>query len=231
MQKKTKLAIKHYHGKELEKIGKSAASFPLYVMVRYKNSKTKFASKLGIRFVKENGGDPSILSNFNRDVISLIEEEVKHIELLRDYFEDVLAVEFTPSMIVDEVFENTTLEKVIDYFDQIFEENELRAVLAEINQDLIDLLDAAGSCRFLSGLKHLDLTLFQRLMKIEELKEVFDFYKIYKSLNWPEVSRLQFRMTNLKEDQSLSGLKKWLDEKFDAEMRHFRDLKPIEINQ
>jgi len=31
--------------------------FPLYVMVRYKNVKTKFASRLGIKYVKQNGGD------------------------------------------------------------------------------------------------------------------------------------------------------------------------------
>jgi hypothetical protein len=230
MQKKTKLAIKHYHGKELEKIGKSAASFPLYVMVRYKNSKTKFASKLGIRFVKENGGDPSILSNFNRDVISLIEKEVKHIELLRDYFEDVLAVEFTPSMVVNEVFENTALEKVIDYFDQVFEEKELRKILSEIDQDLIDLLNAAGPTRFLSGLKHLDLALFQQLLKIEEVREVFDFFSIYKSLNWPEVNRLQFRMAVIDDNQNIEGLKKWLDDHFDSEMLHYFRLNPVDLN-
>lgn len=230
MQKKTKLAIKHYHGKELEKIGKSAASFPLYVMVRYKNVKTKFASRLGIRFVNENGGDAAVLSNLNREVISIIEKESKHIELLRDYFEDVLAVEFTPSMIVDEVFESTTLEKVIDYFDQIFEENELRAVLAEINQDLIDLLDAAGPCRFLSGLKHLDLALFQRFMEIEEVRRVFDFFRIYKSFNWPEVNRLQFRMAVIDENQNIAGLKKWMDDRFDSEMLHYYRLNPIDLN-
>ncbi|WP_332911782.1 hypothetical protein [Algoriphagus boritolerans] len=146
-------------------------------MVRYKNAKTKFASRLGIRFVNENGGESSILGKFNRDVISLIEDEVKHIELLRDYFEDVLAVEFTPSMVVNEVFENTALEKVIDYFDQVFEEKELIEILAEIDQDLIDLLNAAGPTRFLSGLKHLDLALFQRFMEIEEVRRVFDFFQ------------------------------------------------------
>lgn len=230
MQKKTKLAIKHYHGKELEKIGKSATSFPLYVMVRYKNAKTKFASRLGIRFVNENGGDSSILSNFNRDVISLIEEEVKHIELLRDYFEDVLGVEFTPSMVVNEVFENTALERVIDYFDQVFEEKELIEILAEIDQDLIDLLDAAGPTRFLSGLKHLDLALFQQCMEIEEVRRVFDFFRIYKSLNWPEVNRLQFRMAIIDGDQNIAGLKKWMDDRFDSEMSHYYRLNPIDLN-
>lgn len=230
MQKKTKLAIKHYHGKELEKIGKSTASFPLYVMVRYKNLKTKFASRLGIRFVNENGGESSILSNFNRDVISLIEEEVKHIELLRDYFEDVLAVEFTPSMVVNEVFENTALEKVIYYFDQVFEEKELIEILAEIDQDLIDLLNAAGPTRFLSGLKHLDLALFQRCMEIEEVRRVFDFFRIYKSLNWPEVNRLQFRMAVIDENQNIAGLKKWMDDRFDSEMLHYYRLNPIDLN-
>jgi hypothetical protein len=230
MQKKTKLAIKHYHGKELEKIGKSTASFPLYVMVRYKNLKTKFASRLGIRFVNENGGESSILSNFNRDVISLIEEEVKHIELLRDYFEDVLAVEFTPSMVVNEVFENTALEKVIYYFDQVFEEKELIEIHAEIDQDLIDLLNAAGPTRFLSGLKHLDLALFQRCMEIEEVRRVFDFFRIYKSLNWPEVNRLQFRMAVIDENQNIAGLKKWMDDRFDSEMLHYYRLNPIDLN-
>lgn len=230
MQKKTKLAVKHYHGKELEKIGKSSASFPLYVMVRYKNAKTKFASRLGIRFVNENGGDSSILSNFNRDVIRLIEEEVNHIELLRNYFEDVLGVEFTPSMVVNEVFENTALEKVIDYFDQVFEEKELREILSKIDQDLVDLLNAAGPSRFLSGLKHLDLALFQRLMEIEEVRRVFDFFRIYKSLNWPEVNRLEFRMAVIDENQNIAGLKKWMDDRFDSEMSHYYRLNPIDLN-
>lgn len=230
MQKKTKLAIKHYHGKELEKIGKSSASFPLYVMVRYKNAKTKFASRFGIRFVNENGGNPAILSNLNRDVIRLIEEEAKHIEMLRDYFEDVLAVEFTPAIVVNEVYENTTLEKVLDYFDQIFDDKELREILLEINQDLVDLLEASGPVRFLSGLRHLDLHLFGKIMKIKDAKEVFDYYEFYKSLHWPEVKRLQFRMAEFDGDESLIGLKKWLDDKFDNEMRHFYDLQPINLN-
>ena len=227
MQKKAKLAIKHYHGKDLEKIGKSVSSFPLYVMVRYRNVKTKFASRLGIRFVNENGGDSSVLSNFNKEVISIIEAEVKHIEMLRGYFEDVLAVDFTPSILVSQVYENTSLEKVVDYFDQIFEEKDLREILGQINQDLIDLLDAAGPTSFLAGIQHLDSSLFQRIMKIDEVGQVFQFYKIYKSLNWPEVNRLQFRMAEISEDQNVVGLKQWLDDKFDIEMRHFHDLRPL----
>lgn len=230
MQKKTKLAIKHYHGKELEKIGKSASGFPLYVMVRYKNVKTKFASRLGIQFVNQNGGDPAVLSDLNRDVINLIEEEAKHIEMLRDYFEDVLAVEFSPSMVVNEVYENTTLEKVIDYFDQIFEDKELREILLEIDQDLVDLLEASGPVRFLSGLRHLDLDLFNKLLKLEDVKEVFEHYEIYKSLHWPEVNRLQFRMADLDGVEKIVRLKKWLDDKFDTEMRHFYDLQPLNLN-
>lgn len=230
MQKKTKLAIKHYHGKELEKIGKSASGFPLYVMVRYKNVKTKFASRLGIQFVNQNGGDPAVLSDLNRDVINLIEEEAKHIEMLRDYFEDVLAVEFSPSMVVNEVYENTTLEKVIDYFDQIFEDKELREILLEIDQDLVDLLEASGPVHFLSGLRHLDLHLFRKIMKIEDVKEVFEYYELYKSLQWPEVNRLQFRMAEIDGEENIIGLKKWLDDKFDTEMRHFYDLQPLNLN-
>lgn len=229
MQKKTKLAIKHYHAKELEKIGKSASSFPLYVMVRYKNVKTKFASRLGIRYVNQNGGDSSILSLLSPEVTAIIEAEVNHIELLRDYFEDVLKVEFTPSMVVNEHYENASLEKVLDYFDQIFEDKAMRGILAEINQDLIDLLDAAGPTKFLSGIQYLDLGLFQRIMDLDEVKQVFDFFQIYKALNWPEVNRLQFRMVNLNDDQKLSGLKTWLDEKFDAEMRHLYSLNPIDL--
>lgn len=229
MQKKTKLAIKHYHAKELEKIGKSASSFPLYVMVRYKNVKTKFASRLGMRYVNQNGGDPSILSLLSPEVLAIIEAEVNHIELLRDYFEDVLKVEFTPSMVVNEHYENASLETVLDYFDQIFEDKAMRGILAEINQDLIDLLDAAGPTKFLSGIQHLDFGLFRRIMDLEEVKQVFDFFKVYKSLNWPEVNRLQFRMFNPLDDQGLSGLKTWLDEKFDAEMRHLYSLNPIDL--
>ncbi|MCM0059540.1 MAG: hypothetical protein NBV57_01670 [Algoriphagus sp.] len=180
--------------------------------------------------MNENGGESTILSNFDRDVINLIEEEVKHIELLRDYFEDVLAVEFTPSMVVNEVFENAALEKVIDYFDQVFEEKELREILAEIDQDLVDLLNAAGPTRFLSGLRHLDLALFQRLMEIEEVRRVFDFFRIYKSLNWPEVNRLQFRMAVIDDNQNIAGLKKWMDDRFDSEMRHYYRLNPIDLN-
>lgn len=231
MQKKSKLAIKHYHGNELEKIGKSSAAFPLYVMVRYKNVKTRFASRFGIRYVKQNGGDATALSSFNREVTNIIDADVKHIEMLRDYFEDCLGVEFTPSMVVDEFYESTALENVADYFDQILDDKELRVILINIDQDLIDLLDAAGPIRFLSGLRHLDLGLFGKAMEIETVKEVFEYYVIYKSLSWPEVNRLRFRMTEIDGDQNLTRLKKWLDERFDAEMRHRHDLNPIDLTQ
>lgn len=231
MEKKSKLAIKHYHGEELEKIGKSSTGFPLYVMVRYKNVKTKFASRLGICHVKQTGGDSGVLSDYNRDVINIIEAEVKYIEMLRDYFEDFMAVDFTPSMIVNEFYENTTLENVLDYFDLLFEDKELRDILLDIDQDLVELLKIAGPVRFLSGLRHLDLDLFGKTMKIEDVKEVFGYYEIYKSLYWPEVNRLQFRMTDLDGDENIVRLKNWLDKKFDDEMRHYYDINPIKIIQ
>ncbi|MBB6326930.1 MULTISPECIES: hypothetical protein [Algoriphagus] len=226
MQKKSKLAIKHYHGNELEKIGKSATGFPLYVMVRYKNVKTKFASRIGMKFVKDHDGD---LSALDREVSRIIEEEVKYIEMLRDYFEDSLEVEFTPSMIVNEAYEKVTLERVVDYFDSIFEDREVKEILWNINQDLAELYEVAGPVRFLSALRHLDSELFSRIMNIPEVKEVFDYYLEYKSLNWPEVTRLQVRMADEEGERVSSKLRKWLDEKFDAEMHHFYHLKPINI--
>jgi hypothetical protein len=228
--KKSKLAIKHYHGKELEKIGKTSNSFPLYVMVRYKNVKTKFASRLGMLFVKEAGSDAGALASFNRELVGIIAAEEKHIELLRDYFEDRIGVDFVPSMIVNESFEKAALEKVVDYFDLIFEGKELRDLVAGVHLDLSELLDAAGPTRFLSGVKHLDHSLFQRLMTIEEVKELFGYFEIFKSLHWPEVNRLQFRMTEIEGGDDVFRLKAWLDEKFDSEMRHFYNLKPIEID-
>lgn len=228
--KKSKLAIKHYYGKELEKIGKTSNSFPLYVMVRYKNVKTKFASRLGMLFVKEAGGDAGALASFNRELVEIIAAEEKHIELLRDYFEDCLGVDFVPSMIVNESFEKAALEKVADYFDLIFEGKELMDLVAGVHLDISELLDAAGPTRFLSGVKQLDYSLFQRLMTIEEVKELFDYFEIFKSLHWSEVNRLQFRMTEIEGGNDVFRLKAWLDEKFDSEMRHFYNLKPIEID-
>lgn len=229
MKKKNKLAIKHYHGKELEKIGKTSNSFPLYVMVRYKNVKTKFASRLGMQFVKESGDDSEVLESINRELDTIIEAENRHIEMLRDYFEDCLEVEFVPSMIVNESYEKAALEKISDFFDVIIEGNELREFVADVHLDLEELLKAAGPTRFLSGVKHLDFSLFERLLKIDEVKELVGFYEIFKDLHWPEVNRLQFRMTEIKDNDEVIKLKKWLDEKFDAEMRHYYNLKPIEI--
>ncbi|WBL42350.1 hypothetical protein PBT90_16565 [Algoriphagus halophytocola] len=226
MQKKTKLAIKHYYGKELEKIGKSSTGFPLYVMVRYKNVKTKFASRIGMKFVKDHDGD---LSALDREVSRVIEEEVNYIEMLRDYFEDSLEVEFIPSMIVNDAYEKITLERIVDYFDSIFEDREVKEILWNINQDLAELYVVAGPVRFLSALRHLDLELFSRIMSIPAVKEVFDYYLEYKSLNWPEVTRLQFRMADDEGEGVSSKLKKWLNEKFDTEMHHFYHLKPINI--
>lgn len=226
MQKKSKLAIKHYHGKELEKIGKSSTGFPLYVMVRYKNVKTKFASRIGMKFVNDHDGD---LGALDREVSRIIEEEVNYIEMLRDYFEDILEVEFTPSMIVNEAYEKVTLERVVDYFDSIFEDREIKEILWNINQDLAELYEVAGPVRFLSALRHLDSALFSRVMNIPAVKEVFDYYLEYKSLNWPEVTRLKFRMIDEEEEGVSSNLRKWLNEKFDAEMHHFYHLKPITI--
>ncbi|WP_439488992.1 hypothetical protein [Algoriphagus sp.] len=226
MQKKSKLAIKHYHGKELEKIGKSSTGFPLYVMVRYKNVKTKFASRIGMKFVNDHDGD---LGALDREVSRIIEEEVNYIEMLRDYFEDTLKVEFTPSIIVNEAYEKVTLERVVDYFDYIFEDRVVKEILWNINQDLAELYDVAGPVRFLSALRHLDTELFSRIMNVPAIKEVFDYYLEYKSLNWPEVTRLQVRMADEEGERVSSKLRKWLDEKFDAEMHHFYHLKPINI--
>ena len=226
MQKKSKLAIKHYHGKELEKIGKSSTGFPLYVMVRYKNVKTKFASRIGMKFVKDNDGD---LASLDREVSRVIKEEVNYIEMLRNYFEDTLEVEFTPSMIVNDSYEKVTLERVVDYFDSIFEDREVKEMLWSINQDIAELYEVAGPVRFLSALRHLDSELFSRIMNIPAFKEVFDYYVEYKSLNWPEVTRLQFRMADEEGEGVSSKLRKWLNEKFDAEMHHFYHLKPITI--
>lgn len=230
MQKKSKLAIKHYHGKELEKIGKASNRFPLYVMVRYKNVKTKFASRLGMRYVNESGIDAGAFASSNRELNSIVKEEEKYIELLRDYFEDCLGVDFVPSMIVNDAYEKSALEKVADYFDLIFEGKELREVVARVHLDLEELLNAAGPTRFLSGVKHLDLSLFERLMNIQEVKELFGYFEIFKSLNWPEVYRLQFRMTEIEDNEEVTKLKIWLDEKFDIEMRHYYNLKPIIID-
>ena len=226
MQKKSKLAIKHYYGKELEKIGKSSTGFPLYVMVRYKNVKTKFASRIGMKFVKDHDGD---LGALDREVSRVIEEEVNYIEMLRDYFEDSLEVVFTPSMIVNEAYEKVTLERVPDYFDSIFEDREVKEILWNINQDIAELYEVAGPVRFLSALCHLDSELFSRIMNIPAVKEVFDYYLEYKSLNWPEVTRLQFRMADEEGEGVSSKLRKWLNEKFDEEMHHFYYLKPINI--
>jgi hypothetical protein len=96
---------------------------------------------------------------------------------------------------------------------------------------LIDLFNAAGPTRFLSGLKHLDLALFQRCMEIEEVRRVFEFFRTYKSLNWPEVNRLQFRMAIIDVNQNISDLKKWMDDRFDSEMLHYYRLNPIDLNQ
>ncbi|UZD21200.1 hypothetical protein [Algoriphagus halophytocola] len=226
MQKKSKLAIKHYHGKELEKIGKSSSGFPLYVMVRYKNVKTKFASRIGMKFVKDYDGDFGAL---DREVSRIKEEEVNYIEMLRNYFEDTLEVEFTPSMIVNEAYEKVALERVVDYFDSIFEDREVKEMLWSINQDIAELYEVAGPIRFISALRHLDSALFGKIMNIPAVKEVFDYYLEYKSLNWAEVTRLQFRMADGECDGVSSKLRKWLDEKFDAEMHHFYHLKPITI--
>ncbi|PZX52531.1 hypothetical protein [Algoriphagus chordae] len=226
MQKKSKLAIKHYHGKELEKIGKSSTGFPLYVMVRYKNVKTKFASRIGMKFVKDHDGG---LGALDREVSRIIKEEVNYIEMLRDYFEDTLEVEFTPSMIVNEAYEKVTLEKIVDYFDSIFEDREIKEILWSINQDIAELYEVAGPIRFISALRYLDPALFGKIMNIPAVNEVFDYYLEYKSLNWPEVTRLQFRMAGEEGEEVSSSLRKWLNEKFDVEMHHFYNLKPITI--
>ena len=95
MKNKSKLAIKHYHGKELEKIAMSNAS------------------RFGMRFEKQSGRDARVLDSSTREMNRFVEAEVWYIEMLKDHFEGVLAVEFTPSMVVNNFYENTTLKKVI----------------------------------------------------------------------------------------------------------------------
>src|SRR5690606_36903496 len=111
MGKKSKLAVKHYCGNELVKSGKSPTGFPLYVMVRYKNVKTKYASRLGIRFASKVVGNEEVLRHYPDQMQQVIREEVAHIEMLLDYFEDHLDVEFKPSILVNQLIEHISLEQ------------------------------------------------------------------------------------------------------------------------
>lgn len=222
MEKKSKLAVKHYYGKELEKIGKSPTGFPLYVMVRYKNVKTKYASRLGIRFASKVVGNEEVLRNYPEQMEQVIREEVKHIEMLREYFEDHLDVEFKPSILVNHLIEHICLEKVVDFFDTRPKQYSysIETVLGQRSSDLVELFKAAGPMRFMSGVLHLNKALFEELLDIFDNREYFNHYQLFKSAFSVELTRLQFRLEEVHGDEQLRKFKAWMDLKYDEEMRH-----------
>lgn len=222
MGKKSKLAVKHYYGNELEKIGKSPTGFPLYVMVRYKNVKTKYASRMGIRFASKVVGNEEVLRHYPDQMQQVIREEVAHIEMLRDYFEDHLDVEFKPSILVNQLIEHISLEKVVDFFDARPKQYSysIETVLRERSNDLVDLYKAAGPMRFLAGVQHLNKSLFDELLDIIDNRIYFKHYQLFKSTFSVELTRLQFRLEKVQGDKQLQELKEWMDQKFDEEMRH-----------
>src|SRR5690606_33405777 len=183
MGKKSKLAVKHYYGNELEKIGKSPTGFPLYVMVRYKNVKTKYASRLRIRFASKVVGNEEVLRNYPDQMEQVIREEVRHVEMLREYFEDHLEVEFKPSILVNHLIEHISLEKVVDFFDTRPKQYSysIETVLRERSPDLVELYKAAGPMRFMSGARHLHKSIFEELLDILDNREYFNYYQLFKS--------------------------------------------------
>ncbi len=221
MGKKSKLAIKHYYGDELEKIGKSPTGFPLYVMVRYKNVKTKYASRLGIRFASKVVGNDEVLRSYPDQMQQVIKEEVAHIEMLRDYFEDHLELEFKPSVLVNHLLEHISLEKVVDFFDTRPKQYSysIETILLERSSDLVDLYKAAGPMRFLAGVEHLNKALFEELLDIFDNRIYFNYYQLFKSAFPVELNRLQFRLEEVSGDTQIKEFKVWMDKKFDEEMR------------
>lgn len=221
MGKKSKLAIKHYYGDELEKIGKSPTGFPLYVMVRYKNVKTKYASRLGIRFASKVVGNEEVLRSYPDQMQQVIKEEVAHIEMLRDYFEDHLELEFKPSVLVNHLLEHISLEKVVDFFDTRPKQYSysIESILLERSSDLVDLYKAAGPMRFLAGVEHLNKALFEELLDILDNRIYFNYYQLFKSAFPVELNRLQFRLAEVSGDAQIKEFKVWMDKKFDEEMR------------
>lgn len=221
MGKKSKLAIKHYYGNELEKIGKSPTGFPLYVMVRYKNVKTKYASRLGIRFASKVVGNDEVLRSYPDQMQQVIKEEVAHIEMLRDYFEDHLELEFKPSVLVNHLLEHISLEKVVDFFDTRPKQYSysIESILLERSSDLVDLYKAAGPMRFLAGVEHLNKALFEELLDISDNRIYFNYYQLFKSAFPVELNRLQFRLEEVSGDKQIKEFKVWMDKKFDEEMR------------
>ncbi|KEO72934.1 hypothetical protein [Anditalea andensis] len=221
MEKKSKLAIKHYYGKELEKIGKSPTGFPLYVMVRYKNIKTKYASRLGIRYASEVVGNEENLRHYPDQANLVIKEEVKHIEMVREYLEDYLEIEFKPSILVNNLLEHIYLEKVVGFFDAKPKQYSysIETVLRERSSDLVDLYRVSGPMRFMSGVLHLDKSLFENLMDISDTRVYYNYYQLFKSVSSVELNRLQFRLEKIQGDDQLKEFKIWMDKKFDEEVK------------
>src|SRR5690606_30822527 len=211
MGKKSKLAVKHYYGNELEKIGKSPTGFPLYVMVRYKNVKTKYASRLGIRFASKVVGNEEVLRHYPDQMEQVIREEVEHIEMLRGYFEDYLELEFKPSILVNQLVEHISLEKVVDFFDTRPKQYSysIETVLLERSHDLVDLCEAAGPMGCLAGVQHINKVLFEELLGIFDNREYFNYYQLFKSAFSVDLTRLQFRLEEVHGDEQLMGLKVW----------------------
>lgn len=220
MEKKSKLTIKHFYGEEeLKKIKVSPTGFPLYVMVRYKRVKSIFASRVGIRFANSRSQNDFELRHYPEVAKSIMQEETKYIENVREYFEEFLGVEFKPSVLTNPVLEYQCWQKVEDFFNSLPVIYSIEKVLSNKSWACLKLLNAAGPMVLMDALKDLNVDVFEELMELDNNRELFNYYQLFKSIGDEEVNRLEFRIMDFGDDSNTREFKSWIDQKFDKEIK------------
>ncbi|MEX2591806.1 MAG: hypothetical protein WD426_03460 [Anditalea sp.] len=222
MEKKSKLSIKHIYGEEeLKKLKVPPTGFPLYVQVRYKGVKKLFASRVGIKFASSHAVNKEELRHHPEVAQKIIEEETKHIEDVREYFEEVLGLEFKLSTLTNPYFEYSCWQKVEDFFNSLPNTYLIEKVLLERSGSWasVRLLKAAGPIFLMDALQDLNIEIWEKLMGLSNNRELFDYYQLFKSIGDQDVNRLQFRIMNIENGEKERNFKSWIDKKFDEEIK------------
>lgn len=220
MEKKSKLSIKHIYGaEELKKLKVPPTGFPLYVQVRYKGTKKLFASRMGIKFANSHAVNKEELRHHPVVAQRIIEEETKHIEDVRKYFEEVLGIEFKLSTLTNPYFEYSCWKKMEDYFNSLPVKHPIETVLLESSSASVRLMKAAGPMILMDAMQDLNGEVFEKLMRLQNNRELFYYYQLLKSTRDEDINRLQFRVKEYEGDNNFKEFKSWMDTKFDEEIK------------
>ncbi|MBT0813163.1 hypothetical protein KIH41_17885 [Litoribacter ruber] len=230
-KKKSKLAIIHYHGDEVKKIGKAPTGFPLQVQVRYKKAKTVFASRLGIRYVSSNTFRLEALRESREIADKLINQEINYIEKVRDYFEEKLKLPFKPGFLLDPILEDSFLGSMESFFDKQIVKYDVEKILVSKSVDSLYILDKVRTLRLIRFIKTINPRIFEEIIQKRNNYEVFKAYEEFLLIQgkFPEeeVDKLSFRLMEVDEGSTLHNFKLSFNQMLDDEILAYLEFKHL----